>query len=361
MSDSSKEFPENFSEESLALPLIKSTMLDKSFGDCPDFAESIIAQLANDLDNPIPCQYDFEFISAYFDNQLFNEFNDRNLLHQRMQTFEQHLPNCALCNEQLGQLHTFTDIYRNHLYRIEQKLESLDFSPMVMHNLSLCSPFQDVLDESAPLQAVGCGVYTPEDFSALLDEELTLQEAENLKTHIEHCLSCNKIYGMLTHFCSKIATFCNNLMKNQDSASMPYEHWSLISKKLAEDNNLQNLKTLPLSRKKSLLPVQASAIAASVVLLFLSASIFFKTPMMQNDSNKTVNAALLEEAILKDQLEISNKQTMHTQNNHLAVIYQSPEAYLFSTKSEIYLMENSSPVDEIQEMDVSEFVLNNSP
>jgi len=88
----------------------------------PDVSDQVMAQLAADLKDPVPCQYDEEFLSAYLDGALQLENMDAVLIEHRIQTFEQHLPVCAGCHQALGLLSETIHVYKNFGYTLERQL-----------------------------------------------------------------------------------------------------------------------------------------------------------------------------------------------------------------------------------------------
>lgn len=351
MSDTSQEPSKNSPDNALDSPLIKSAMLEDSF-EYPDLAASVLARFAEDLNHPLPCQYDFEFISAYFDNQLHSEPGDQNLLRQRVQTFEQHLPHCSSCNQRLGLVLEITELYRNYLYRLESRLETLDFSAQVIARLAMSS---DPLDESVSLQAVGCAAYESETFSSYLDRELPEATVQEMDAHLRSCSPCREASAQFFELNRNIQGFYSRLSA-QDEETLSLNLWPGIRQKIEQESAFgkKPSSAIRFRKKQRWFSAGTAAVAAAFLALFVSFRLF--SPEAPLSTEKSVNIAALEEAIQADRNEALAAPRMQVPGSVFTAAYPSPEAYLFSLDSDFMPEESLS-----RELDVSAFVLNEYP
>lgn len=130
--DASNSLPNKPSPEQPPQGADLERVLNADMPEIPDFSKSILAQLQSDLENPPPCQYDEDFISTYYDQQFHLEIADSVLLTQRIENFEKHLPACPPCHHTLGQVSVISELYRQFLYRQEEKLLGFDISAKVL-------------------------------------------------------------------------------------------------------------------------------------------------------------------------------------------------------------------------------------
>ncbi len=98
----------------------------------PDFSKQIMEQVQQEQLCPPTCQYDFEFISVYFDNMLYLDFPDPHVCHSQQKQFDQHLGHCTPCQDSLGTLVEFTRAYHLHATRLEKQLQGWDISHQVL-------------------------------------------------------------------------------------------------------------------------------------------------------------------------------------------------------------------------------------
>lgn len=334
----SSEFNEPlFEDNTIDSDHLQRIMQDNPEG-CPDLTQAVMAQLNRDMEHPIPCQYDFEFISTYFDNELTCESTDTLLLTQRIQTFEQHLPQCPTCNESLGHLFELTRIYRNHLYQLETRLEAFDCTAKVMQQFSA----PDILDESLPLPKAGCGFVSFETLCAYMDETVPDQEVHILSKHLGSCLLCQAVASELTRLCKAISGYQTRITNTLSTPNL----WPSVKQAL-ETTEKPAPPIIPLHPiKKKLIPITSAAIAASILAVLFSFQSILHAP--QQASQPKVDVAALEEALILDEKDaLRRKAQIPTVN----VIYKTPETYLFASDPELPQLED------LDKVDVSVFVM----
>lgn len=339
--------PENELEvtaSSMASPnegLIKQVL--ESQIDCPDLSQQVLAQFSQELQEAqVPCQYDFEFVSAYFDGALSTEIADNHLLTLRITTFEKHLPQCSLCTTQLGQIFELSEAYRQHCYRLEQSLSAFDVTPQVM---TLWQVEQNLLNEAHSLPNAGCGAYPVESLSAYLDQETITENLSELESHLASCQACTDTLDTLKSVSSNISGYQTRLLDTEESVPALEGLWSRIAAQL-ETGNVVEMKRPYQAQKWTI--AASSAIAASL-LFFVFSGQLFTTPKA---SLPAVNTAALEQALLADEADSARRSTM-AENASTTVMYHSPEAYLFSSEPDLF-----SEEAEADEVDVSAIVLN---
>jgi hypothetical protein len=346
--DPSPESKPPFSESTAESAHLQRILYEDSV-EHPDFCRQVMAQIEKDLEHPIPCQYDYEFISTYFDDELSLEVQDTVLIKQRLQTFEQHLPQCPPCNESLGYLFDFTQLYRSHLYRLETQLDAYDCVSSVMAALARSQQGLDLLDESIPLPEVGCGEFSLETLSSYSDEALSKEETEAVASHLKTCEPCQAVADDFISLNQTLGSAQERLVDHADVVPA-LDLWPRIQAQLQNEAKPETKVVALEERRKRLIPVTSAAIAASVLLMLFSGRLLFQAP--ESPAPKAINVAALQEAMIADEKDAQLKKGTVPAVN---VIYESPEAYLFSSESDLPV------VEDLNKMDVSALVLEESP
>ncbi len=313
-----------------------SRILSQEPDGVPDLTQLVMNQIAADLSEPRPCEYDFEFASAYFDNALSADIADPVLLKHRIYAFEKHLPQCPPCNRHLGLLLELTDAIRGYFYRQETRLERWDASARI---LSLFSEEQQkaaaLLDEASALPAAGCGEFGALTFSMAADRELAAPEQDALNHHLSACPPCQAALESMTTLSGQIRAACESVPAIPDL-------WPAVSRDLTETRKVVPMKT---GGKKHLIPMGLSA-AAAAMLLF----VFVGNPMMapKNESlaNKPIDVQALKAAMVADEIDQARRlQTVNTAPVVSVNYYQTPEDFLFSREGDLPDEEIPFPLD----------------
>lgn len=330
MSDeTSKGTHEPTAESTLDTALIQRALLETAM-DVPDVSARVLAQYQADLQYPLPCQYDLEFLSSYLDGELVSDSASDSLLKHRILTFEQHLPQCPSCNQQLGQLFETIELVRGHLYRLESQLASFDIAAEVMNLWMLTPSPADVPVETEPLPLAGCGRYPFEVLSASLDGELASGEHVEVTEHLDQCEPCQAFLHPFTlvrdHVRQAMAT-----AEGSNNPTLPtLDVWSAIQPQL-EAASAPSGHIIPFpSHKKRRVSMVSASVAAAVLLMMFSGKVLFAP---QPSFEKPVNTAALEAAMFADRLDAQRQPGAYADVTEAA--YRTPEAYLFSTESDI--------------------------
>ncbi len=302
--------------------------MSSALGDIPDFSEHVMAIFESERDNLPPCEYDLDFLSTYFDNELHQDFPDEALLTLRIQNFEKHLPQCPSCYEQLGQLFETRDHYRNYLYQLETALSDFDISQQVMQQLAALSLPAASLNEADPLPEAGCGYTTLETFSAYSDRALDKKTLSAFTVHLHQCEPCQSVALAFNTLQSLVQANYQRYLENTTAVETP-DCWPGVETALQTASVIHLPAKQRLLSKKRWTPV-ATTVAASV-LLFLAFGKVLPFQPHHAVANQPVDAQALKAAILADQRDEALRTTNNSQNGPTVnVIYESPEAYLFS-------------------------------
>ncbi len=348
---SEKPFPDasdhsqNRLPEQVDVPSDVERILEQKLVDVPDLTQSVMDLFKADLASAPPCQYDFEFISTYFDQQLDLELTDPVLLTTRIQNFEKHLPQCMPCHQQLGLLFEVQDSYRRHLYRLEEQLERFDLSASVMMRFS---EERKTLTDETPFPMSGCGVVDYEVFSTAVDDHLSAETKAMLTVHLEQCPPCQ---DELTS-----AHVTVKYLKSwyvQAQARIQLDLWPQVEGALKPKSNV-----VPFWRRRLPLALTGTVAAAMLLFVYAGPSIFSQTGLQEAEAPQTINVAALESALMADQQESAKRQVSKEVDATYNVIYSTPEAYLFSQSSDPLLGEEA--VDASQ-TDVSAYLFSESP
>ncbi len=315
-----------------------SKVLSESSAAGPDLTDAVIAQFQQDLSQPLPCQYDYEFLSTYFDRELGCDIDDGLLLTHRIDAFEQHLPHCLPCNEQLGLLMDTTETYRQYLYRLEGRLDGLELTHLVMNALE--NGFADILDETEEMPTVGCGRYTAETMSAHVDAELPAAERDELENHLLECLPCAEAYDVMAQ--------CSGAFNLEEAVAQNIpDCWPAIAAQLQQEPvAAQNVVKLKPRRRWTFWA--GTAVAASLLFLVFTGRLMPGSSPLEGK----VNAVALQDALMQDEREAAALRPRPVNYAAPNTIYHSPEAYLFSSDPNVYNGE-----EPVVEKDVSAMAL----
>lgn len=218
--------------------------------DGPDLWQDISQQLAADRQAPVG-QYDFEFISAYYDNQVSRTDPER-------QAFEAQLYNNDDASRTLGEIDQLSTALRGYGHRLEENC-TFEASARVMAayrgetgGVAAARPSDESID---PVLA---------DLSAYADQELSGKDVIRVNRLLETDPQLKRtliFYNLL----SDRMRFIHHALVEQAP-----DLWPALAPEvaqIAEENRQKGKTILPFSR-----PVVAvSAMAAAVLLLFMMA------------------------------------------------------------------------------------------
>lgn len=330
------ETQNSFPEETVDLSLIQRALEGASI-ESPDLSQLVLTQFQQDLSSPLPCQYDFEFISTYFDDQLYSDFPDQSLLKHRISAFEQHLPQCSFCNESLGQIFELTQAYRGYLYRMEDRLQAFDVAEqtITMFQSAPAFPIASVLeDDTQPLPQVGCGKTDFETLSAYLDDELPITDASALNRHLDACEHCQAMLQAFARFNLSVKGAYTHLLAQEDFLAS-LDLWPQIQSELGQRDFKEPVSIASHRRQKRWIPLAASAIAASLFIAVFAGRLISPLGEEAGSLSKSVNVSALEAAMLADERDSMFKQSAVLPVSATSYMYQTPEAYLFSSESDM--------------------------
>lgn len=184
-----------------------------------DLWKTLAAQLEQDKAEPLPCVYDEEYLSAYFDGEISSD-------DPQFDSFEAHLTTCQQCNPLLAEMGEASEALKQHSFRLETLAEAhcdaVGMTGRVMTAFKVESGLEGRAD---------CGQLSIELLSAFMDGEISQKERMQVSQHVETCDICKAHLAAFQEISQGIAGVVVQL-ENQAPAGI---YWSPIAEALQED------------------------------------------------------------------------------------------------------------------------------
>lgn len=228
--------------------------------------KNIAKQLESDGQSE-PANYDFEFISAYYDGELDNE---------ACQEFESQLLQNDDANQKLANVNAISEMLRQFGYRQEEAC-TLDLTKQVMQAYQAESEAtQSEFEEAVSPQI--------EMLSAFVDEELPAKEIIALNRLLEQNPVERKRLAHFHQLSDAIQSVVEQLLFRA-----PNNFWPQIKPQVQDDTQKQRGKVLPFGKQQSnassIFQKFAIPMAAAAVLVLLSIPSLRENSFMPETSN----------------------------------------------------------------------------
>jgi anti-sigma factor RsiW len=229
--------------------------------------KNLAAQLEQDKAEPLPCVYDEEYLSAYFDGELASG-------DAQYEAFEAHLTTCQGCNPMLAEMGVASEALKQHGFRLEALAEAhcdaVGMTGRVMDAFKVESGLEGQAD---------CGQLSIELLSAFVDGEVSQKERMHVSQHVETCDVCKVHLAAFQEISHGIAGVAVQLERQAPEGI----YWPTIAEALQEDAAkapVSFFKKYLSGRKRWAVP---GSIAAAVlfVLVSLDNTALFQSPQAE--------------------------------------------------------------------------------